>query len=168
MSKDEFVDKYPYLVYTGENDMSTDDISGGGTGELQPATTETLGGVIVGDGLSVTEQGVLSASGGGGSENLVIHVTAGEDDTLVTDTSYSEIESAIANGKFIYLIDTSMEPQVYYAYFTSTMSLDSDESAYAFTTNGALVGNNSFTFTYVIAENSDEVTVLEYFSVAEE
>lgn len=33
----------------------------GGGGHITPATTETLGGVIVGDGLSVTEEGVLSA-----------------------------------------------------------------------------------------------------------
>lgn len=34
----------------------------GGGGHITPATTETLGGVIVGDGLSVTEDGVLSAN----------------------------------------------------------------------------------------------------------
>lgn len=34
----------------------------GGGGHITPATTETLGGVIVGDGLSVTEEGVLSAN----------------------------------------------------------------------------------------------------------
>lgn len=35
-------------------------------GELPVATSETLGGIKVGDGLSITEAGVLSSSGGGG------------------------------------------------------------------------------------------------------
>ncbi len=34
---------------------------GGSGGDLQPATTETLGGIIVGDNLEITEEGILSA-----------------------------------------------------------------------------------------------------------
>ena len=37
---------------------------------LEPATTTTLGGVIVGDGLEIDENGVLSATGGGGGTSL--------------------------------------------------------------------------------------------------
>lgn len=48
--------------------MSTvDEALGGGTYELPPATDESLGGIMVGDGLSIDEDGVLNviASGGG-------------------------------------------------------------------------------------------------------
>lgn len=38
-------------------------ISGGGSETIRPATTSTLGGVIVGDGLSINSLGVLSAEG---------------------------------------------------------------------------------------------------------
>ena len=40
-----------------------DIINGEGGGKLTPATADTLGGIMVGDGLSVTEEGVLSADG---------------------------------------------------------------------------------------------------------
>ena len=36
-------------------------IRGGSSGDLQPATTETLGGIIVGDNLEITKEGILSA-----------------------------------------------------------------------------------------------------------
>ena len=39
--------------------------SGGGTYVLPPATDSTLGGIIVGDGLAIDEDGILSATGGG-------------------------------------------------------------------------------------------------------
>lgn len=57
--------------------VKTVDLNGGGGGGyvLPAATAETLGGVKVGEGLSVTEDGTLSAQGGGGegfnSENLI-------------------------------------------------------------------------------------------------
>lgn len=40
-------------------------------GGIQPATKETLGGVIVGDGLDVDQQGVLSVAGGGSQSEYV-------------------------------------------------------------------------------------------------
>ena len=36
-------------------------IGGGSSGDLQPATTETLGGIIVGNNLEITKEGILSA-----------------------------------------------------------------------------------------------------------
>lgn len=47
--------------------------AGGGGGTLPIASTETLGGVKVGDNLSITPEGVLSASGGGLSLNETEH-----------------------------------------------------------------------------------------------
>ena len=82
MSKDDFVDKYPYLVYTGENDMSTDDISGGG--------------------------------GGGGG---VLSVTAAFDEnenTVVLDKTYAEIETALSSGIVTITLD-AMEAWEYFS-----------------------------------------------------
>lgn len=44
--------------------------SGGGSYELPPATTTTLGGVKVGNNLSITEDGTLSATGGSSSGDV--------------------------------------------------------------------------------------------------
>lgn len=57
---------------------------GGGTGTIPTATTTTLGGVIVGTGLSVTSAGVLSADGTG-SEN-VVELTQAQYDALTAYT----------------------------------------------------------------------------------
>lgn len=51
--------------------------SGGGSGyTLPPASASTLGGVKVGSGLSITESGVLSASGGGGGNFTTDTITS--------------------------------------------------------------------------------------------
>lgn len=43
------------------------EMGGSGGYELKPATTTTLGGVIIGDGVTVDSSGKISVSGGGGS-----------------------------------------------------------------------------------------------------
>lgn len=88
--KHTFVDENPYLVYNNENDATLDDVSF----TLPTASADTLGGVKVGDGLSITEGGVLSASGGGGG-GLVVHVDM---QTLALDKKYSEIVVAAQVG----------------------------------------------------------------------
>ena len=49
-------------------------VSGGGgsSGDLPVATATTLGGIKVGDNLSITEDGTLSANGGSAPTNMVI------------------------------------------------------------------------------------------------
>ena len=64
LSKREFVDEYPYLVYTDKEDTAYN--GSGGSGSIPIASADTLGGVKVGEGLSITEEGVLSANGGSG------------------------------------------------------------------------------------------------------
>lgn len=54
---------------------------------LPPATAETLGGVKVGSGLSVTELGVLSASGGGSQPLIVEGTTSGAAENIFTPAS---------------------------------------------------------------------------------
>lgn len=88
--KHTFVDENPYLVYNNENDATLDDVSF----TLPTASADTLGGVKVGDGLSITEGGVLSASGGGGG-GLVVHVDM---QTFALDKKYSEIVVAAQVG----------------------------------------------------------------------
>ena len=56
-------------LYVWYNDQWYEKQAGG---ELPVATANTLGGIKVGDGLSITEGGVLSASGGGGGGATVL------------------------------------------------------------------------------------------------
>jgi len=48
---------------------------GGGGYTLPPATTNTLGGVKIGDGISVTNDGTISASGGSSITPVIIEIT---------------------------------------------------------------------------------------------
>lgn len=56
------------------------------TVSIPPATTDTLGGIKVGDGLEVTEDGTLSATGGDGYSPVTITITTDLDGTTVTST----------------------------------------------------------------------------------
>ena len=62
-------------LYVWYNDQWYEKQAGG---ELPIATTETLGGIKVGDGLSITEGGVLSASGGGGEAGAFKELTSAD------------------------------------------------------------------------------------------
>ena len=59
-------------LYVWYNDQWYEKQAGG---ELPVATSETLGGIKVGDGLSITDAGVLSASGGGEAGSFKILTT---------------------------------------------------------------------------------------------
>ena len=66
---------YPFRKKDGTV-VNMEDAGGGGGGGyvLPPATASTLGGIKVGDGLSVESDGTLSASGGGGGGgNIKVH-----------------------------------------------------------------------------------------------
>ena len=77
-------------LYVWYNDQWYEKQAGG---ELPVATSETLGGIKVGDGLSITEGGVLSASGGGGGSSIAR--------TLTTDD--------LVDGKFkLWLLDSGI------------------------------------------------------------
>ena len=67
-----------------------DSEGGGGSGYTLPvASANTLGGIKVGEGLSIDGQGVLSFSGGGGGGGIVIADTEEEIGTYGNDTLYS-------------------------------------------------------------------------------
>lgn len=77
--------------------------------ELPAATTSTLGGVKVGDGLSITEAGVLSATGGGGAEvGLASRTTASGTTTSVNDGTAVNLDIAsVAKSYGLLKIKTS-------------------------------------------------------------
>ena len=76
--------------------------------ELPAATATTLGGIKVGDGLSVTSDGTLSASGGGDAP-MVVNFKEGNGG-LVADKSYNEIEQAVKSGKVVFATETINGP----------------------------------------------------------
>lgn len=59
---------------------------GGGSYTLPPATASTLGGIKVGSGLSITGDGTLSSSGGGGTITLTGDTTGSGTSTIATTT----------------------------------------------------------------------------------
>ena len=64
--------------------------------ELEPATDTTLGGIIVGDNLTITPEGVLSATGGGGGSSETY--TAG--DAISIDDSTSPLTATLTHFKW--------------------------------------------------------------------
>lgn len=165
-SKREFVDKYPYIVYTGENDTSSDDLkvkSGSITsddlangavttgkiadgavtagkladGAIPTASADILGGVKIGDGLSITEAGVLSASGGGDNV-LIVNWTRTDATHQTVDHTAAEIVQAIEAGKIVIVKYTdnvvSAIPKPLYCYLSYKMPASEYSPAnYAFT-----------------------------------
>ena len=64
----------PYIDSNGARSTLGDAIGSGGGGDpyvLPTATAERLGGVKIGDGVNVSEDGTISVSGGGGGSSIV-------------------------------------------------------------------------------------------------
>ena len=97
--KHTFVDEYPHLVYDGENDATLNDASF----TLPTASADTLGGVKVGEGLSISDSGVLSASGGGGGAGVFwVTITPNQAETgLIFDKTFGEVLAALNNGSYV-------------------------------------------------------------------
>ena len=71
------------------------EVGGGGTPyELPPATVHSLGGIIVGNNLEITSDGVLSATGGGGPTGPIYAVDVIYDNTT-SGTSATEVQSSL-------------------------------------------------------------------------
>jgi hypothetical protein len=73
---------------------------GGGITEIPVATTDTLGGIKVGEGLSITEDGVLSAEGGSGSSGTAIKTTLWEGNVSTASTNL-DLSDSIENYSHI-------------------------------------------------------------------
>ena len=69
-------------------------------GSISPATTDTLGGVKIGEGISVTSDGTISASGGGGSGTYTFTMWS-VDSTghMATDGDYATARASLADGR---------------------------------------------------------------------
>ena len=94
---------------------------------LPTATRSRLGGIKVGSNLSITEDGVLSASGGGGggSSALFFEQTLYEGDTEVVFYNLPDVSNYVANfytsnGADYVTLDTSVEGQVTVTYYAQS------------------------------------------------
>ena len=75
-----------------------------GGGSIPIASADTLGGIKVGENLSITEGGVLSASGGGGG-GLVCNATYdAETEVYTLNKTAGEIVEAIGAGNSVWII----------------------------------------------------------------
>lgn len=99
-------------LYVWYNDQWYEKEAGGG--ELPIASADTLGGIKVGDGLSITEAGVLSASGGGESGEMKKISSA---DYNYPENNPDGIASWLLPAGFVYY--TEYGTKVYYTTSTS-------------------------------------------------
>ena len=101
--KNQFVDENSYLAYADKPDTAYDGSGGGGGSyELPAATNETLGGVIIGDGITITENGVISATGGSGASAIPVTY---DGDYVVLGYTAQELISMLRAGDFLFWID---------------------------------------------------------------
>ena len=125
-AKHEFVDDYPYLAYASEVDtIAGSGGEGGGEGSytLPIASANTLGGVKIGSGLAIDNDGVLSSSGGGGGDDLlyVIDFIYDDDGENVYGIAYhnnveitgNDIDTVVNQGKVPVMFDTFKIPYYY-------------------------------------------------------
>lgn len=94
MSKDDFVDEYPYIVYTGENDTSSDDL------KVKPGSItsdELVDGAVttgkIADG-AVTAAKIAEGVIPSGGSTLIVHGTTSSD-TVTLDTKAGVILNAL-------------------------------------------------------------------------
>ena len=88
------VDKVNELV-DGYNKI----VESGGSGYILPvATSEKLGGIKVGENLTITEDGVLNAQAGGGGSTISASVEQTEDGATITITDNSGTTTATVNN----------------------------------------------------------------------
>lgn len=99
-------DKYAPVTIEGALDCLAETIpQGGWGGSIAPATADTLGGVKIGDGISVTADGTISAGGGSqyDGEILITVPESSADPTTceVISGSYSDIVAKHEEGGFV-------------------------------------------------------------------
>ena len=107
-AKHEFVDDYPYLAYASEVDTvagSGEGGEGGGSYTLPVASADTLGGVKIGSGLAIDNNGVLSSSG---SDVFYVSISGvDQNGKPILAKKCTELNSAIEAGKKIVLQSTN-------------------------------------------------------------
>lgn len=156
LSKREFVDENPYLVYTSEEDTAYNGSSG--SGSIPIASADTLGGVKVGSGLTITGAGVLSASGGGSDIVEIPILYDDEQDGYYTNKKASEIIAEIKNGKYVIGVLPSEDTIAYFYIDSYSESVIPTDSIVSFT----------FTYFYSSTMHVVHLTVEEAQSVSED
>ena len=87
--------------FTGTESEWLDSLKGqDGTATLPVATASVLGGIKVGSGLSITQEGILSSTGGGGSGSTILMDISIVDGELIADY-LAQLSPSIVNGEFI-------------------------------------------------------------------
>ena len=122
-----------------------DNIDAGGGGSLPIASADTLGGIKVGENLSITEGGVLSASGGGGGALVV-----GIDENYTLDKTFAEILAAAQTSAVLLFSD---DEDGHYSIYSLCEIYTSPTLSVGFEAMG-----DSFAF---VAETEDSYPVLD-------
>lgn len=133
--------------------------SGSSTYELPIASADTLGGVKVGDGLAVTEQGVLSASGGGsGAQVVAFSVVPGTE-------AYSYVLSgATALCDAMEAIDDSLANAANYGAFVYTCTPVEDTTYKLLLYPRVEIGDNSVSLaTPFYGDIGESVVIVNYY-----
>lgn len=113
---------------------------GGGSYVLPPATSETLGGVKIGPGLSVTQDGTLSATGGSGGSLTYTTFNNIFGNTLNV-SSLGNVDAVYKNGELLNKVN-SIVPYTTYAN-PGTGSVDSSTNYHWNTVNSVAIQNLS-------------------------
>lgn len=126
--------------------------------ELPAATATTLGGIKVGEGLSVESDGTLSASGGAG---MIITATGG-DDTLTTDVTYEDAVAYVNAGNYdvVVIHDHSMSGYSNCAYRLGSFGMTYDQSA------GSMVTVLEFYYVSVTTQSNKTELFAQVISMA--
>lgn len=92
---------YIRTIFVSDSNITKTDIPIPASTELTPATATELGGIKVGDGLSIDSNGVLSTNTSGSI--LIVRIDeADTPDTYVADKSIDEIIAALQSGVAVY------------------------------------------------------------------
>ena len=152
------------VIITGEKTVTvvTVGVQGpaGISGSSVPATTSTLGGIIVGDNLSITGNGVLSAPGG---------VTAFNNRTGAVSLTSSDV-TALVDANYIQTWRDTQTTEGTLSQFPKYSSITSVSGPVQGYSRGLLTSNTSGTITKTIFDGnlyaSSVSTVIQYKSIA--
>lgn len=131
-----------YVKDTGERSTLGKVISGSNY-QLPVATDSKLGGVKVGSGLSITEEGTLSVSGGGGGSHVYLHqlllTHSGNTNRKIALGFYTPTSTAITKDDLFDLLYNDGTPRTIYGMnagssvsYGLTANMDGETKRFAF------------------------------------
>lgn len=143
---------------------------GGGSTTLTPATASTLGGVKIGNGISVTADGTISAQGGGSDESAPLIMLVGNEGSVIDGIRVIPIEFSqidYDNPPVIYLSNSgSLIPiKCEYTYGDETMTVLTYSSLSASMSQAINDGETKiFSSTDVFVEQNDMPGIISDFT----